>query len=185
MRALDSRADRRVVREAFPDDAATIPPLVIAAWRRAYDGIFSPEFLTALGEPDRVRERIDLTRRRLEARPAEMSEFVAERDGEVVGWLRAVAGLASEVEACYVHPDHWGHGVGRALLDVGVRALLERGCSDLQLWTLRQNDHSRRFYETQGWVNDGSVRSREFTVGELREAVDEVRYVLLKDAGHA
>ena len=41
--------------------------------------------------------------------------LVAEREGTVVGFGQAHHGRA-EVEACYVHPDHAGRGVGSALL---------------------------------------------------------------------
>jgi GNAT superfamily N-acetyltransferase len=165
------------VREACPDDASFIPRLTIAAWQRAYVGIFSPQFLDALAEPDRVNARAAMTRRRLEERPVGMSEFVAELDAVVVGWVRAAARGAGEIEACYVHPDAWGQGVGTALLDAGVRALVDGGCCDLILWTLEMNDRSRRFYETNGWTHDGAVRQREFAAGELTETVVEVRYV--------
>jgi GNAT superfamily N-acetyltransferase len=165
------------IREATPEDAAFIPRLTIAAWQRAYVGIFTPELLAALAEPDRVKERVDLTRGRLEERPPGMAEFVAELDGDVIGWVRVVAATEAEIEACYVHPDAWGRGVGRTLLEAGVQALLDCGCRELLLWTLERNDRSRRFYEGQGWLHDGTVRSREFSVGEVSETAEEVRYV--------
>ena len=165
------------VRGADPDDAPSIPPLTIAAWQRAYVGIFTPRLLAALAEPERIEERVTLTRQRLEEPPPGMAEFVAELDGNVVGWLRAVATTDAEIEACYVHPDAWGRGVGRALLAAGVQTLIERGCREQLLWTLELNDRSRRFYEGQRWVHDGAVRLREFTVGELGETANEVRYV--------
>jgi len=74
--------------------------LTIAAWQRAYAGIFTPDFLAALSEPGRVQERIDITRRRLMDPPQGMAEFIGEFDGIVVGWARAAAGSEAEIEAC-------------------------------------------------------------------------------------
>lgn len=77
-----------------------------------------------------------------EARP-----HLAEADGVVVG----VLGLGpDELHALYVHPDWWGRGVGRALLD-RAHALLAETCEEAELTVLVENDRARRFYERNGW----------------------------------
>jgi len=59
--------------------------------------------------------------------------LVAERDGEVIGYAytaqfrdRAAYRFAAE-DSIYIHPDHMGMGVGRALLDALMSASREAG----------------------------------------------------------
>ena len=55
----------------------------------------------------------------------------------------------------YVHPGHWGHGVGRALMEHAVAELTADRFAPLVLWVLEDNLQARRFYERQGFRADG------------------------------
>jgi GNAT superfamily N-acetyltransferase len=61
-----------------------------------------------------------------------------------------------EVGAIYVRPDLWGRGVGQMLMKLGIEALKASGFSTATLWTLRDADQARRFYEAGGWQLDGA-----------------------------
>ena len=126
----------------------------VASWRETYDGILSDAFLAGMSTDERStmwREIID--------RP--MRSFVAEVDGEVVGF--ALAGPAREVEspreielhAIYVLSDFYGSGLGVALLDAAI--------SDAPafLWIAAGNARALSFYRKHGFVLDGATKVEE------------------------
>lgn len=91
-----------------------------------------------------VAERSELADRWLPAADV----FVYELDGRVVGF---VALLDREVGGLFVHPDHQGQGIGRALVD-HARSLRPR----LELDVFAENDVGRRFYAAYGFEQVGT-----------------------------
>ena len=85
---------------------------------------------------------------------------VYESDGRVVGFISMIG---NEVGAIFVHPDHQGNGIGRALMDSvrGSRPYLELG-------VLEANEIGRRFYDAYGFKLVGRVMNEEAGVPELR-----------------
>ncbi|WP_350348224.1 GNAT family N-acetyltransferase [Agromyces sp. G08B096] len=100
-----------------------------------------------------------------------MEIFVAEVDGEVVGWANTSAGRgedlprALELEGLYVLQSFHGAGVGQALLD---RALGDRPAF---LWALDRNPRAHAFYRRNGFELDGTEKWDELW------QVREVRFV--------
>jgi lincosamide nucleotidyltransferase A/C/D/E len=80
-----------------------------------------------------------------------------------------------EVRLLYVDPTAWSKGVGAALLSHAVETLRGLGFRELRLWTLRENERARSFYERSGWRADGA----EQTVEQPQGSYVEVRYRLL------
>jgi ribosomal protein S18 acetylase RimI-like enzyme len=80
--------------------------------------------------------------------------LVAQQDDRVMGF--AVVGPAQDPEgagelcAITVDPDHWGTGVGRALLAAAQAELARLGYAEAVLWVLPDNARARRFYELAG-----------------------------------
>jgi GNAT superfamily N-acetyltransferase len=70
-----------------------------------------------------------------------------------------IAGYA-HVSMVFVHPDFWGRGVGRQLLQGLHQRALEKGWSRMSLWTRTSNVRARRLYEGQGYRTTG----RETTI---------------------
>ena len=90
--------------------------------------------------------------------------WLAEEAGGIVGILV----LGGEwIDQLYIDPDHWGQGIGGALLDVAKR---ERPVG-LRLWTFAGNAGARRFYERHGFVEAGG------TDGDNEEDAPDVLYV--------
>ena len=77
-----------------------------------------------------------------------------------------------EIQALYLLPGFWGHGVGRLLMDEGVRRLAEAGRREIVLWVLATNLRARRFYEAGGWRSDGSTKTND----SRGVGLTEVRY---------
>jgi len=71
--------------------------------------------------------------------------WVAERDGEAVGYLVLEGGW---LEGLYVRPGHTGRGIGSVLLDL-AKSLRPDGFG---LWVFVSNEGARRFYQRHGLV---------------------------------
>ena len=153
-----------MIRPGTPDDAEEVARVQVQTWQVAYAHALPREKLMALS----VEDRTEMHRRH--------PPLVAEVEGRVVGFV-AVGRTHDEegdgeLYAIYVHPDHWGTGVGRALIDAGEERLRDLGHRDAHLWVLDDNPRARRFYEAAGWTTDGAERRLEF----LGFVLDEVRY---------
>lgn len=158
-----------VVRRATASDARAISVVRIETWRAAYAGLIADEVLDRL-DVDRESERRALHWDEHHADPRSR-EFVAEVDGDAVGW--AAAGPSrdpdgeglGEVYAIYALPAHWSTGVGHALLAEAERFLRESGFRRARLWQLDGNDRAASFYERHGWIEDGATKTDDRLVG--------------------
>lgn len=54
----------------------------------------------------------------------------------------------------YVHPQHWGQGLGGRLHDSVLQRLaaVEGGPDAVNLWVLEANHRARAFYQARGWA---------------------------------
>lgn len=153
-----------MIRPATPDDAEAVARVHVETWRAAYAHALSPEGLASLS----VTQRAELHRR--------SPPVVAELDGEIVGFVSVGPGTDADTDrelyAIYVLPDHWGSGVGRALMQAGEERLRELGHQHAILWVLEDNPRARRFYEAAGWRLDGARRPIEI----FGQPLPEIRY---------
>jgi GNAT superfamily N-acetyltransferase len=146
------------VRAATGDDALAIETIRVRGWRTAYRHVFPVAELDGLPvDPERWRPR-------LVAPPTGWSTFVAEREGDVVGFAsvgpsRDVHGLG-ELYAIYVDPDAWSTGAGRALMERAETQLASE-YEAATLWVLEANPRARAFYERAGWAPDGARKAEE------------------------
>ena len=159
------------VRRATVADAEVVGRIHAASWRGAYQQL-GPAFLASIVD----QERIDLWTRVIGEdeepvyvapadAPTGFIYFGPSRDddaGEHVG----------EVMTFYAHPEAWGTGVGRALMEVAIAELCAMGFTEAMLWVLEDNPRARRFYEMAGWRVDGGTKHQSWRGAEF----DEVRY---------
>jgi ribosomal protein S18 acetylase RimI-like enzyme len=91
-------------------------------------------------------------------------------DGRVTGFVRyGVGPEGGYVFGLYVHPEHAGQGVGRALLRHAEQRLRERGSAGVSLHVFEANERARRLYEKAGYTPDGSTRVEpEYEATEIR-----------------
>jgi ribosomal protein S18 acetylase RimI-like enzyme len=154
-----------VIRPGRADDAEAVARVHVETWQAAYAHALPREQLAALS----VEDRVPYLRRR-------PPSFVAEVEGEVVGFVGVGASRDDDAEGelftIYVLPDHWGAGIGRALLEAGEEELQRQGHRQVVLWVLDDNPRARRFYENAGWSADGKAQEVEMFGFHLRE----VRY---------
>jgi GNAT superfamily N-acetyltransferase len=154
-----------VIRPGTPADAEAVARVQVQSWQVAYAHALPQDRLMALS----VEERAGMHRR--------WPPLVAQVDDAVVGFVSVGPTHDEqgdgELYAIYVHPDHWGTGIGRALIEAGEQRLRELGHRDAHLWVLEDNPRARRFYEIAGWSTDGTARRIEIFGFDI----DEVRYV--------
>ena len=86
----------------------------------------------------------------------------------VVGFT-AVHPREGEMFLLFVHPEHAGRGVGRALLDAAHEAMRAAGCREAFLYTHEENKRALAVYQAAGYRRDGSVRESDFRGVHLRE----------------
>jgi ribosomal protein S18 acetylase RimI-like enzyme len=84
---------------------------------------------------------------------------VAERDGRLLGFSVVLPGASGshELDGLFVEPDAMGGGVGRALVDDAVAALVAAGASSLEVIA---NDAAMGFYARAGFEVTGPAITR-------------------------
>ncbi len=154
-----------MIRPATHEEAESVARVQVRSWQRAYAHVLPPD---------------DLARLSVDRRAEQLREWpppiVAEAGGRIVGFVSVGDSRDPDAEgelyAIYVDPEHWGCGIGRALIRAGENRLVELGYRDVVLWVLDDNPRARRFYEAAGWRSDGAARPIEIFGHE----VPEVRY---------
>jgi GNAT superfamily N-acetyltransferase len=106
-----------MVRDARREDAAAIARVHARSWQVAYAHAFPAEALAGIS----IERRAGRWAERLATSPPRAALLVAEVDGEVRGFASVGAARdrdeeLGELYAIYVDPDHWGAGLGRALI---------------------------------------------------------------------
>jgi ribosomal-protein-alanine N-acetyltransferase len=81
---------------------------------------------------------------------------------EIVGYAGLCAvGDAGDVQTIAVRADHWGHGVGAALLTALLTEAADRGCTSVYLEVRADNERAQKLYERFGFERIG-VRKRYY-----------------------
>ena len=141
------------VRDASAADAEAIARVARASWSETYRDIFEPAFITdfldANYDPERLAESAE------RAAAGEHVLLVAVRDDEVVGFLQfGVGQRGPELSRVYADPEHYGTGVGSALLG----ELHRRIAGTVESYVLdvhERNERGRAFYDRNGFVPVG------------------------------
>jgi RimJ/RimL family protein N-acetyltransferase len=159
------------VRPADLVDVEVLGSIHVRAWQAAYRGYMPDAYLDGL----RADVRAAMWAQNLSRPQPGSAVLVAEREGCVVGFAALGADREAqgtgELFALNVDPDHWGGGVGRALLGATCAELSKLDFTDAVLWVLPGNVRARRLYEVGGWRPDGAARTADVlgvTVGEVR-----------------
>lgn len=147
-------------RSATPADAPAIARVHVASWNAAYRGVIADDALDTLTE-----ERLTGEWRAEIERPEAPGVTVAVvEDGDrVAGYARYGPGRdddldpasAAEVYGFYLHPDEWGKGAGRVLMDHALDDLRGRGFTLGVLWVVQANERAQGFYRALGFELDG------------------------------
>jgi ribosomal protein S18 acetylase RimI-like enzyme len=149
------------IRRAEADDARGIGAVFDAAVREGW------KYLGELAaHPMFPPEEWDIEVAK-QAPPNAMLVAIDEAD-RLMGFV-AVHPVEGEMYLLFVHPDHAGRGVGKALLAAAHEVLRSAGCREAFLYTHEQNERAIAVYEAAGYQRDGTVRESEFRGVHLRE----------------
>ncbi len=163
-----------LIREAEPEDAMAVARVHVRSWQAAYRGLIPDDFLGGLRAEDRA-QRYDFG----DLDPLKPKTLVALEGTAILGFATISPsrdedlGGYGELCALYADPEHWGRGVGAALVREARARLVARGFKNALLWLLEGNVRAGRFYEIDGWMPDGQRRNAD--VWGVR--LDEVRMV--------
>ena len=130
------------VRAARADDAKAVAEIWEQGWRDGHLGNV-PDELVALRTPASFAMR---------AADRVADTTVATVAGEVAGFVMVVG---AEVEQVYVSARHRGSGIANTLLVEAERQVAAGGHPKAWLAVAPGNARARRFYERQGWVDEG------------------------------
>jgi predicted cupin superfamily sugar epimerase/GNAT superfamily N-acetyltransferase len=133
-----------VLRPAGDDDVEAVAAIWDRGWHDGHDG-HVPDALTAVRTPESFRER---------AADRVPQTTVAVVDNEIAGF---VVVHDDELEQVFVARDHRGTEVARALMAEGLRRVRAAGHERAWLAAAAGNARARRFYEREGWVDEGLV----------------------------
>ncbi|KUL25105.1 GNAT family N-acetyltransferase [Streptomyces regalis] len=174
--------DGILIRPMTQADCDRVAEIRIGGWQSAYQGLVPQSYLDALD----VTQDAERRRAHLSQADGSVVNLVAERDGEVVGWVchgpyrdGEVRTEDAELYALYVDPGRYGDGIGHALLQESVRRCTAAGHARMLLWVLEHNTRARHFYERAGFGADGAEEPFEVDGVE----VPEVRYARELPAG--
>ena len=166
------------IRQATIEDAFGIASVHVRTWQVAYRGHMPDAFLDSLD----VEKRATMWREL--AKHQDKIIFIAEdANGEIIGFSALgpsrdpdAAPRTAEVSAIYVDPNHWKHGIGRALMAASLGEIRKRDFDQLTLWVLEGNRRAQSFYQTFGFIQDGPPRDddhwKNFVVREVRYRLD-------------
>jgi L-amino acid N-acyltransferase YncA len=140
------------IRPATKEDAPGIARVRVECWRTTYRGLIPDAYLDAMD----LDASTKLWDRVLSAPPNTTSVFVADDDGDVVGFATGNRleepryALDAELSAAYVRGDRQRMGIGRRLVDAVARAQKANGAHGLIVWVIAGNKAGRTFYEALG-----------------------------------
>jgi len=164
------------VRLATASDVDAIAEVHVRSWQETYVGQVPQAYLDTLSIEQR---REAWTTIHADTRWPSTGIFVLGADRVVVGFAHVCPSRDTdapqnigEVTSIYIRRSYWGRGGGRALMTAALSTLADAGFTAATLWVLSSNERARRFYETNGWLLDGS--DKDHTIGGRH--VTELRY---------
>lgn len=161
-----------LLRPAQPDDALAVAQVHVRSWQVAYRDLLPAEYLDRLRAEERA-EKYDFA-----SRDARTPRTIVAAEGDTILGFATTAPSRDrdllnwgELCALYVDPEHWGRGIGPALIAAARERLSAEGFHNALLWVLDGNIRAERFYRNDGWRPDGAHRTEEvwgITIQELR-----------------
>lgn len=150
--AHDDHVNFLSVRPAFQSDAPGRRSRARPSWREAYAAQLPADLLANLDEESRAARWTEIIYDNV------TEVWVAELDGEIVGWATASDGrdedapAPRELEGTYTLRRVYGTGIGQQLHDAAI------GQNSACLWMLDENPRAEAFYIRNGFSRDGVER---------------------------
>lgn len=155
-----------MIRDAEAEDAEEIHDMALKSWKDTYSHILSEKA---------IEEVIDdwYSVENLREQTEHPIFYVAEADGEVVGFVHATVeeGKAT-LHRIYLKPENQGEGIGSELYEKEEKDI-KKEADAVELEVLAENQKGRRFYEKKGYEmveeEDVELKGEEATQLLLRK----------------
>ena len=143
------RQDDYIIRKNELKDQEQMAHIKVDGWRNAYDRIIASRYLNQLDYEKQTSRYI-----------ASFDEyqdlvFVAARQDEILGYAcfdpkAEESKYDSELVSLYLKPSQVGQGIGTALFEAVVKELSSKGCHNMIVWCLSDNQKGIDFYRKLG-----------------------------------
>jgi GNAT superfamily N-acetyltransferase len=156
------------LRDAELADMAELGILQLTCWREAYSHLLSPQFFSTVTAADRGARWTQIFG---QMAPPERLLLAVDGD-DLVGFacggpsVEEASPRERELYALYIRHEHYGTGLGAALLDAAI------GSGPAQLWVAAENPRAIAFYQKHGFELNGDA-----DVVEFMERMPELRMV--------
>ena len=147
--------DNIVIEKMKEDDIEQVAKILINSWKIAYRDIIDKTFLENLS----LEEKIQKLKEQYKdggytiARNKDTNEVVGvTRFGKRLDELNRFTEYDGEIYALYVKPGLLRKKIGSRLLLHAKERLKEQGNHKMIIWCLKENEPSRKFYESMGGI---------------------------------
>ena len=150
-----------IIRRAAPADA----PDILNILRESFI-----EYIRQSHIPLALNEMLDDIRS-VERDIAGIDVFIALVDGIPVGTVRVAVreGAPALLTKLGVIPEYNNQGIGRALMNLVDKVIIDRGAASLELYTASRNANIMRFYYGHGFYVDSTSKERGYIRALMRK----------------
>lgn len=148
-----------VVHPPVESDAPRLAAIQISAWRAAYRGVMTDEYLAAMDSEHFANG----WRRNIGNPKSGTFHLVVQAGREVIGFCilgpssDESDGTSGQLYAINLHPDWWARGIGSVLFAAAEQKLVSLGYAKVFLWVEASNERAIGFYTKRGWLDDGGT----------------------------
>lgn len=143
------------IRDSVLTDVSGINEVAHKTWLATYPnekaGITVEDVESVYKEDDPAKAKEKLERRKARYSNPNIHIWVAEEDGEIIGFCHAIKEEKhNRIMAIYVLPNYHGTGTGKQLIERAFSWLGNE--KDILVNVVKYNDHAIGFYEHMGFV---------------------------------
>lgn len=133
------------IRHAETEDVKEIRKVAMKSWVDTYRDFISEES---------IREVVDdwYDTHDLLDQVKDPVFFVAEDEGEIIGFIHASEDTKSHLHRLYLLPEHQGKGLGSRLYKKMIEELKKNGVEEIELEVLAKNSKGLGFYREKGFT---------------------------------
>ena len=147
--------DNIIIEKMKEEDIEQVAKILVDSWKIAYKDIIDKTFLKNLSLEEKIQTLNEeyKTRTHTVARNKDTDEVVGvTRLGKRLDELNRFTEYDGEIYGLYVKPGLLRKKIGSKLLLYAKESLKEQGNHKMIIWCLKENEPSRKFYESMGGI---------------------------------
>jgi len=160
------------VRSAQNNDFNEMGNILVKGWQTAFQKWIDPHFLEMMNSQETSLRMKGAFESQL------FSSLVAEKKGKIIGYVtygnrNGQKLKEKEIISFFIHPDYKKKKIGSILLQELEKKVVEEQVDFLFLWTIKENQEARIFYEKKGFLLSSKEQKRSFGPSEVVEVLYE------------